>query len=445
MEITPYKNGIHSLAKSLRNLKEFLDDGGDPYLMKEVVINSHHGLEILFKDILFQKNPIFLLDEKTSVKSILEFYKGFFEEKNNYLFDDAKTITPIEAIKRLTSLRIITGISKKDYHQLLTSFETLNNIRNQLQHFAIKADPDNLIKVLGNLIPRSVDTLKRYYSSPNDLPHQIRASLLPHSSIHGMESLFSPTRDIEADLNEFYKDSTSVINELEQRYDILLNEAIQKFKTSLIKSSPLNLKVRDHGHCGASPYMPEISLDGWLNEDFTPHRNAVTERIFPGREPISAVYEATTIIQQPKIIKDSEENNHLTRCKNIINIKAKISVLNVSSFIKITELEEYTPFIKSPEIDLLIDIEFESEGMFNEHHYNVDRITKLKGCIKVDFNSMMYGDSQLQPSVSGTQEIKLDKTNTSISLHSFVESNRKLRDNYSLEIGVEGVGDITFK
>lgn len=90
--------------------------------------------------------------EKTSVSQILEYYKGFYEGKNEYLFDDAKTITPEETIKRLSDLKIISGINSKDYQQLLESFKSLNADRNKIQHFAIKASPDGIIRSLANLI-----------------------------------------------------------------------------------------------------------------------------------------------------------------------------------------------------------------------------------------------------------------------------------------------------
>ncbi|ENZ7892702.1 hypothetical protein ACG99Y_003708, partial [Klebsiella pneumoniae] len=65
MNLTPYMNGVHSLAEGLRYLNKFLENDDDPYLMKEVIIKIHHGMETLLKDILFQKNPVFLLVEKT--------------------------------------------------------------------------------------------------------------------------------------------------------------------------------------------------------------------------------------------------------------------------------------------------------------------------------------------------------------------------------------------
>lgn len=55
MNLTPYMNGVHSLAEGLRYLNKFLENDDDPYLMKEVIIKIHHGMETLLKDILFKR------------------------------------------------------------------------------------------------------------------------------------------------------------------------------------------------------------------------------------------------------------------------------------------------------------------------------------------------------------------------------------------------------
>ncbi|WP_372778518.1 hypothetical protein [Litorivivens sp.] len=444
MEITPYKNGIHSLACGLRNLKGFLDSGDDPYLMKEVIIKVHHGLETLFKDLLFQKNPIFILDEKTTLKDILSYYQGFFEGKNNYLFDDAKTISPTETIQRLISLKVIDGIKKRELTQLISSFDVLNSVRNQLQHFAIKADPDSLVRVMGNLIPRSVSVLKSCYTSPNNLPHQIRASILPHTPLQGMEKLFGQFRNIETDLNSIYDEATLVLNDLERRYDVLLNEAIHKFKASTAKQLPINIKIRDHGHCGAPPYMPEITLLGWAKENLSPHRNGRENRFSYGNELISATYEGSTKIEQPEVLEEANESYGMTKCKTNILINAKIFVQNPTGFFDIPDYEEYIPFIKLPEIDLTVEVICESEGLFNDHHFDIGKVNNLSGKLTLDLSSMTYGAIDTDPSISALQVVNLDSSNTSLRLHSFVESNRKLRDNYSLDIGIEENADLVF-
>jgi hypothetical protein len=341
MEITPYQNGIHSLAEGLRYLNSFLNEGTDPFKMKEVVIKIHHGLETLFKDILFQKNPIFLLDEKTTIKQVLECYQGFFEGKNSYLFDEAKTITPSDAIKRIKALRISSGMASKDFTHLTESFDTLNSLRNQLQHFALKANPDVIVRVLGNLVPRAITLLKQCYAEDSSNPYLSRTQIVPHQALPGMAQLFTKSGTIEQDLNVLYSDASNVIATLEARYDVLLHEAIKKFEKAIFQAVKQTIKISDHGHVGAPPYMPSINLSGWLNEMLEPHRNASEERHWGFREQISASYMATLKIEQP-VVKNiltqgwsSEAISELS-----ISCESTISVLNPEGFFNIPGAEE---------------------------------------------------------------------------------------------------------
>tara|TARA_R110000823_G_scaffold46321_4_gene118744 strand:+ start:417 stop:1757 length:1341 start_codon:yes stop_codon:yes gene_type:complete len=444
MDLTPYNNGVHSLAEGLKCLHQFLKNEKDPYLMKEVVIKVHHGLETLLKDLLFQRNPIFLLVEKTNVSQILEFYKGFYEGKNNYLFDDAKTITPEEAISRIKDLKIISGISNKDYQQLTASFKTLNAVRNQLQHFAIKANPDEIIRVLGNLIPRAVGILKAYYSSEGRNPYQTKVDLIPHQPLPGMEQLFVQAHDVDRDLNHIYSDATNVISQIEAKYDHLLNEAISKLQGTISKNLQLVFKLRDHGHVGAPPYLPEITLEGWLREKFEPHRNSLSTRFYRPGEQITATYNSSLDISQPQALSRGDNWHQDSITKLNISCETTIDVLD-SAIFDILELNEFLPFIKSPKLNILMQIECTSSGMFNEHHFYIRTITELKGSLKVELISSVFGDPDMKPSVRGIQDLELNEENTSLSFHAFVESNNKLRDHHSLEIKVDAASDIVFE
>ena len=83
--------------------------------------------------------------------------------------------------------------------------------------------------------------------------------------------------------------------------------------------------------------------------------------------------------------------------------------------------------------------------MFNEHHFYIRTITELKGSLKVELISSVFGDPDMKPSVRGIQDLELNEENTSLSFHAFVESNNKLRDHHSLEIKVDAASDIVFE
>ena len=44
MEITPLMNGIHSLSEALKAFKKLYKNPDDIYMLKDVVIRSHHAL-----------------------------------------------------------------------------------------------------------------------------------------------------------------------------------------------------------------------------------------------------------------------------------------------------------------------------------------------------------------------------------------------------------------
>ncbi|MFL9691779.1 hypothetical protein [Aeromonas veronii] len=445
MEITPYKNGIHSLAKGLKCLQEFLDNSEDAYLMKEVILNTHHGLETLFKDLLFQRNPIFLLVDKTTVGQILEFYKGFYDSKNDFIFDDAKTITPDEAIKRIKSLNIINDINDKDYNQLSTAFQKLNAVRNQLQHFAIKANPDSIIRVLGNLIPRAVSLLDKCYTANINNQYYSRISFIPHQALPGMERLFNQNVNINNDLASVYPESINLIGLLERKYDSLLNEAISNFKGKIINKLPINIKINDIGHCGAPPYHPEITLEGWMNEHFIAHRNSSVSKFTRGGEKASAFYDSSLTVEKPEILKWHDSRRDTATLKLKISSDSNITITTPESFLEISQLNEYIPFIKEPKVNILLNLECLVEGMFNEHHLNIETILNLNGNIKIELSSLIYGDNIGAPTIIGTQTIKLNAINTSLNFHAFVQSNYTLSENHSLKLQINESENLIFK
>lgn len=406
----------------------------------------HHGLETLFKDILFQKNPIFLLDEKITIKHVIDYYQGFFDKKNNYLFDDAKTITPSDAIKRIRDLRVSGEIPPKDFANLTEYFDKLHALRNQLQHFAIKANPEEIVRILGNLVPRAITLLKACYLQDSYNPYLVRTQVVPHQALKGMAQLFAKDRDIEKDLDGFYPDASKMVQRLEARYDVLLNEAIKKFAKAVFKEIKQSIKISDNGHVGAPPYMPNITLSGWLNETFDPHRNASNEHHWSSRESISADYSATLKIEQP-IVKEAstKEWTYDTLSELSIAFESTMSVFKPETFFVIPDTAEYIPFIKSPQIKIQIQLTCEVRGIYSEHHFDIRSVHTLSGSMHIELSSMIYGDTKKEPSILGAQSIPLNQENTSLRFHAFVESNKRLSDHYDLEIIIEGAEDIVFK
>jgi hypothetical protein len=101
--------------------------------------------------------------------------------------------------------------------------------------------------------------------------------------------------------------------------------------------------------------------------------------------------------------------------------------------------------VKSPQVKVQIQLKCEVEGMYNEHHFDIRSVRALSGNLLIEMSSLIYGDTKEKPSILGTQSIPLTTQNTSLRFHAFVESNRRLRDNYSLDLTIEGAENIVFR
>lgn len=443
MEITPYKNGIHSLAEGLRNLKDYENSNNNPYLLKEVIIKTHHGLETLFKDILFKYNPVFILVEKTTIEKIVGFYQSFENKSNNYLFEEEATISAIDALKRLRTLKI-GELGEQDYSQLLTSYQSLNGVRNQIQHFAIKGNPEEIIRILGNLIPRAIKYISSCYKHllVNDAPSRIKSP----STIAGIDSFLIKIQNLNEDLTEVFDLAVDTIEHLESRYDTLLKSAISKFKKLSIKSLTQSIKIKDSGMIGAEPYLPSFNLKGWMNEHLQPHVNFSGLPIEYSSAHSNAIYHSTINISLPEVIHTPPLSN-FGDCTTKINIDLEcvISILNSNTFFKITEIGDHLEFIRSPEIRIFISLTVTSRSSLTEHHFNIQSIEEISGDLELEFKSSMYGDSKNAPAISGAQKLKLTKKNTSIRFHAFMNSNKTFLGSHSLDIQIDEVGDLNFK
>lgn len=440
MEISPYQNGIHSLAEGLRNLSSFFEEQ-DPFKMKEVVIKIHHGLETLMKNVLFQTNPMFLLDKETTIKKAIEYYQGYLNQKNHFIFEEAKTITPTEAASRLRELHICKSMSDQEFTQFTNSFKELNTLRNQIQHFAIKADSDTIIRILGNLIPRSLVLLRSCYSFNGVIAGTLTHKLLTHApSIIPQLTL---SRSIEDELNTHYPGATNLISSIEAKYDTLLNNAIKKLKKKCFNDINQSISITDHGKVGSPPYMPRISLRGWMNDDFAPNTNRTGGVQLDWDGPFTATYSATLNIEQPKIKPRSKLDTHTTS-ELSVKFEAIISVLNMGAFFKIPTTEEDISFIKQAEIKIQMLLLCEVEGRFDEQHFDTYKTRDLSGEINTTISAAIFGDKKDEPSIFGQQSISLTTKNTSLNLSAFVERGKILDGNRLLRISFEDTAPLKF-
>lgn len=441
--ITPYDNGIHSLAEGLRSLTNFLVSTEDALLMKDVVISTHHGLETLFKDILFQKNPIFLLRENEQVKKVIDYYQEYFDGKNDFLFDDAQTITATEALKRIKSLRIYTGVNFKDFELLSDSFAKLNDVRNKLQHFALKANADEIVRVLANLLPPAFLLIKGCYTPDPTNAQHLRSLELPHRPLKTMEGLFGQGRNVEKDLNEIYDKAVETIENISSTYYVMLLKARKEFTKRSLPAVAQQLALRSMGNNGPTEPIYRMELVGWMNDRYEPMRRI---SFIPDEEsrPTSSITQSSVTVTHPKVLDPGVGHQFDVTTSFSVEIDFMIEVANPTRFFALSSLEDYIPYLKSPKIRAKLNVNCEAICSYTSSQFSTQRISTLGGTFSTEMEAMLYGDKGDAPSVVATHSCPLTLENCSLSVHAFVESDARFRDNIQVVVSFENTSDLLF-
>ena len=139
------ENGLHSLWHGIESYGIY-DRTQDKLMLKDAIMFLHHGVELLMKEIL-TKHSTFLIfedlrDAATKQKQADDSGIGIF-----FLDKPPKTVTYEEAIKRVSAFVKPPELTT----DLQTNLNKLNQFRNQLEHYAIEADKENIIKLLAAL------------------------------------------------------------------------------------------------------------------------------------------------------------------------------------------------------------------------------------------------------------------------------------------------------
>jgi hypothetical protein len=139
------ENGLHSLWRGIESYGAY-DKNQDKLMLKDAIMFLHHGVELLMKEIL-NKYSLFLIFEDLSKAATRQ------EEANNqgvgifYLENPPKTVTYEEAIKRVSAFIKPPELTK----DLQKNLATLNQFRNQLEHYAIDVDKEKIVQLLAAL------------------------------------------------------------------------------------------------------------------------------------------------------------------------------------------------------------------------------------------------------------------------------------------------------
>jgi predicted helicase len=129
------ENGLHSLQKGIKSYQEF-HRTYDYWLLKESVMFLNHGIELLMKQILVQKNENLIF---TDLNTFAKHKLGIQKNKGS-----THTVTFTDAMNRVSAF-----IDPPELDEILKSNLTqLNDLRNQIEHHKINLDGQTLTQII---------------------------------------------------------------------------------------------------------------------------------------------------------------------------------------------------------------------------------------------------------------------------------------------------------
>lgn len=163
MKIEMLKNGMDSLRRGFhayleyeQNTKDHAPDLEDYFVLKQAIIYTHHGIEILLKYIINKKSEFLIISEVDK-----NYRLAYADKEKNALssvFNTkyASNIHTISFEEAMGRAKDICGISLSD--EVISKLRTLNSYRNALTHAEIDVDDEEIRKVFNGML-LSLDTI----------------------------------------------------------------------------------------------------------------------------------------------------------------------------------------------------------------------------------------------------------------------------------------------
>lgn len=367
-------------------------------------------------------NPTFLVDEERKIKELLEGYEKWIQGKIATPLDELKTVNLEGGIDRLRQFGFLKDLSKKEYDLFYDSVSKLSFYRNKLQHFALSADPDVVGRILGNVLPRAVDILSSFFFN------------LP-------PSFHNPINLVE-ELKKLYPKAQSTIELLRHNYDRLIEEAIKFFRGTTFNDQILDLKIVDYGTVGAPPYFPDLTADGFL--DFKYDRTTAFEffriGVTEGEEP----YNGKIRIGQPKFTADQARPSYGV-AEGSLELDASIVHDRADKFLILPNAEEKMAVLRELTITIKASLNYKADALLTQHHYVCEKILGATGQLEVRITAIPKGYKSEEVELIGIYQSDLTEKNAPFRLHSFLEPDGTLKENWMLEWNINTRGNLSFK
>lgn len=147
-----FYNGFDSYKKAIRGIAY---RNNDEYILKDIIINFHHSVEVLFKNILYERDKCLIYqDMEKWINYNFEKRVGLKGEKKESS-DIEYTISFDDVVRRVI---VLCNVSLDEYGY--DGFRNLNKIRNALTHDEIELKRDNIEQIVVSLLPIVNDILR---------------------------------------------------------------------------------------------------------------------------------------------------------------------------------------------------------------------------------------------------------------------------------------------
>lgn len=147
-----FENGFNSYKTAILELE---NRSNNEFKLKEIIINFHHAIEVLFKHILYSKNKgLIYKDINIFVK---ETFNQKLRENPGKKSGESQTAGFDETIKRI-EVFFDEQIDQSTYN----GFINLNKLRNALVHDEIELKVEEIEQIVVTLTPMVTAILQKY-------------------------------------------------------------------------------------------------------------------------------------------------------------------------------------------------------------------------------------------------------------------------------------------
>jgi hypothetical protein len=139
------KNGADSLKAAFQNLELFYTNNEQHYI-KDSIIFINHGIEILLKYILKERNPVFMFSDIEKYMLAVGKMKKIGVSNIFEIDANLKTVSLLDALKRVEFLCDIP--IPETLKGVILHF---NKLRNQIMHYGIELKEEELVELTKKL------------------------------------------------------------------------------------------------------------------------------------------------------------------------------------------------------------------------------------------------------------------------------------------------------